>query len=231
MGKATGILWEGASPLDGKPIAAIATDDSRNRKTGRMVQVWILRQDVAPTEALKSGGDVSICGHCPMRPNKDGKRACYVNVGHAPTAVWRKYSQGGYGVVPFAAFSGVNVRWGAYGDPAMLPSLLVKAVNKWAAGHTGYTHQWRYKWAKWTAGVLMASVETKAQAEAANAKGWGTFGVFERDTRPKGSVWCAADRKGQTCLECGQCDGRQRNIWIAPHGAGKGNLYTLGKAV
>lgn len=41
MGK---IIWEGKSRFDGKPIVCIATENSKNRKTGDMVQTWILSQ-------------------------------------------------------------------------------------------------------------------------------------------------------------------------------------------
>ena len=45
------ILYEGASMLDGAPIVVIATMKTSNRKTGDMVQTWILRSDVNPVEA------------------------------------------------------------------------------------------------------------------------------------------------------------------------------------
>jgi hypothetical protein len=47
------VLWRGASLLDGAPIVAIVTGlaaGSSNRKTGDMLQTWILREDMAPTE-------------------------------------------------------------------------------------------------------------------------------------------------------------------------------------
>ena len=40
------IIYDGPSMLDGEPIVAIATMKTSNRKTGEMVQVWILRSDV-----------------------------------------------------------------------------------------------------------------------------------------------------------------------------------------
>jgi hypothetical protein len=35
-------LWRGASVIDGSPIVYIATLSSSNRKTGNMIQTWIL---------------------------------------------------------------------------------------------------------------------------------------------------------------------------------------------
>lgn len=65
------VLWEGPSRLDGAPIVLIATGmrrGSSNEKTGPMVQTWILRQDVAPHVAQRTGADASVCGDCPLRP-------------------------------------------------------------------------------------------------------------------------------------------------------------------
>lgn len=75
------VLYEGKSMIDGKPIVAIAnriTDVSDNTKTGAMVQTWIMRSDVNPVDALKSGEDESVCGDCKHRPANSG--ACYVKV-------------------------------------------------------------------------------------------------------------------------------------------------------
>lgn len=50
------ILYRGPSMLDGSPIVCIATGiegkASRNGKAGEMVQTWILREDIAPHEAI-----------------------------------------------------------------------------------------------------------------------------------------------------------------------------------
>src|SRR4051812_20933218 len=79
------VLYAGPSMLDGKPIVAIANrieDDSTNGKTGNMVQTWIMRSDMKPTDAVKSGEDSSVCGDCPHRPANDG--SCYVLTFQAP---------------------------------------------------------------------------------------------------------------------------------------------------
>lgn len=65
------ILYEGPSVLDGAPIVAVLTglkDKSKNPKTGPMLQVWIMRSDIAPHLAQQSGQDDSVCGDCPLRP-------------------------------------------------------------------------------------------------------------------------------------------------------------------
>ena len=49
------IIYKGPSLLDGKPIVAIATYSNRNTKTGHVVQTYILRSDINPLEASKTG--------------------------------------------------------------------------------------------------------------------------------------------------------------------------------
>ena len=66
------VLYEGPSEIDGKPIVCIATLDSRNRKTGNMVQTWILRQDVSPFEPEVAVPRVSTIG-CRRIVIGDGK--------------------------------------------------------------------------------------------------------------------------------------------------------------
>jgi hypothetical protein len=69
--KANGaILWRGPSLIDGEPIVAIAVglaNASSNRKTGAMLQTYILREDISPVDAVRTGADESICGDCPHR--------------------------------------------------------------------------------------------------------------------------------------------------------------------
>ena len=55
------ILWEGTSSYDGQPIAVIMTgiaQASTNRKTGDMIQTYILRQDI--THETRSGGGATF---------------------------------------------------------------------------------------------------------------------------------------------------------------------------
>jgi len=70
------IIYNGPSLLDGQPIVVIATYSNRNRKTGHVVQTYILLRDINPLEASKTGADYSICGDCIMRgtPNDDPRR-------------------------------------------------------------------------------------------------------------------------------------------------------------
>ena len=82
------LIYKGPSQLDGRPIVVIATTGSKNAKTGNMLQTWILRADVPPVQATKTGEDYSICGDCPHRGAVTGKRSCYVLPFQAPLKIY-----------------------------------------------------------------------------------------------------------------------------------------------
>ena len=135
------VLYEGPSRIDDKPIVAVAcriADASANSKTGAMVQTFIMRRDIAPHKALKTGDDASVCGDCPLRPIHKGATRCYVRVYQAPLSVWNAYQRGRYAVpgVDFDAallpqlFAGLSFRIGSYGDPAAIPSSVWKTATR-----------------------------------------------------------------------------------------------------
>ena len=83
------VLHRGPSPIDGKPIIVLMTTKSVNRKTGNMLQTYILRDDLDPLSAIASADDYSVCGNCRHRKQADGTRSCYVNIGQSVMSVWR----------------------------------------------------------------------------------------------------------------------------------------------
>src|ERR1700679_2678682 len=87
------VIYRGPSQLDGKPIVCLATTNSKNVKTGSMLQTWILRADRLPYIIANSGQDGSICGKCPRRHSLGGD--CYVLVHNAPTSTWRHWDNAG----------------------------------------------------------------------------------------------------------------------------------------
>lgn len=215
----SGILWEGPSPIDGAPLVAIACAESDNRKTGDMVQVYILRQDIGPGDAVLAGLDVSMCGSCPMRGDGFKGRACYVNVGQAPGGIFRAYKRGVYPHIDPCEVYGRKVRLGAYGDPAMVPVEVLASVAHYSIGHTGYTHQWRAPFAQGYKGFLMASVETIKAEATARKRGWGTFRVGLASELGEATM-CRNERDGTTCADCLECDGTKHSIFIPAHGSG-----------
>jgi hypothetical protein len=221
------VIQESTSPIDGSPIVVILTMGSSNRKTGNMCQVWILRADVNPVQAVNTGEDYSICGNCPHRKQADGSRSCYVNVGQAPNSVWKTYQAGKYerdlhALGAREAVKGRKIRWGAYGDPALVNRLTFRVLNNAAAGHTAYTHQWKEPWAQWTAGHMQASCDGMADYLEASSRGFKTFAVIPKNGDSYSGKLCPATAEGSkvTCLTCSLCDGVKADIFVEAHGSG-----------
>tara|TARA_R110000751_G_scaffold2075_4_gene11205 strand:- start:6375 stop:7130 length:756 start_codon:yes stop_codon:yes gene_type:complete len=235
------VVYEGPSKIDGKPIVAIANKidgRSRNAKTGAMVQTWIMRSDIAPHHAVKTGDDKSVCGDCPLRPLNNGESVCYVKTFQAPLSVYNAYHNRRYArpgvdfdaaLIP-AIFAGLSVRFGSYGDPYAVPVKFWSPMAKRAANWTGYSHQWR-KAGKTLATLCMASADNADDVVKANAKGWRTFRV-RKSNAPKlaNEFVCPASKEGGTktnCAACGLCAGNSiiaKNPVIMDHGSRKARL-------
>lgn len=219
------VLQKLRSPIDGNNCVVILTLSSANRKTGDMAQVWILREDVNPVQAIADGSDYSICGNCPHRKDPvTGNRSCYVNVGQAPLAVWKAYKAGKYGKLSDLSPKDLekkSIRWGAYGDPAIISPSLFQTINEHAKSHTGYTHQWRREFAQPFRGIFMASVDTFADYLNASAHGWKCFAVAPKGTTGQGKQCPATVENSEAqCITCKLCNGDKSDIWVEAHGAG-----------
>ena len=224
------VIDRGLSPIDGSPFVAVLTLRSINAKTGDMAQVFIIRPDMHPSEAIATGADRTICGDCPHRRRwvtELGRwvRSCYVDVPKSVAAVWRAFARGSYpDWSPEHAhhLRGRRIRWGSYGDPAILHESVVRDLNALADGHTGYTHQWRYAWAQWARGLFQASCDSFADYLAASAAGWRTFAVVPQGAAATSGKLCPAtapDSQAQ-CLTCRLCDGAKTDIYVEAHGSG-----------
>ena len=210
-------------------IATGFSKASDNRKTGDMIQIWILVKAVDPVEAIKQGLDRLICGNCVHRGDGHGKeRSCYVNVGQAPLGIYRAWKAGKYPVLQFMdIFAGRKVRFGAYGDPTHIPLPLALAIAGVASGHTGYTHQWRKPSLQGWKQILMASVDSVAELVIARSMGWSTFRVTSDSNHEETESLCASDRDGTPCVDCLACAGVRgglRSIHIPVHGKGAGHF-------
>ena len=223
-------IWRGPSRIDGRPIVVIATGirrPSQNRKTGAMIQTWILCQDVEPHDAIRNGSDVSICGDCPHRPDGEGKRSCYVRVADAPLTIHRAWKAGKYPRMSPAAFGalaariGRKVRLGAYGDPGACPITVWKPIVSRAPGVTAYTHRWTSLSRAWAA-FAMASTDSAPELFEARRRGFRSFRVTD-DPLP-GEMVCPSETRGLRCEDCGLCAGQMRagakDQTIPAHGAG-----------
>lgn len=244
------LVWQGPSVIDGAPIMLLATGvptasqrargaKSQNVKTGDMVQTYILRSDINPVEALKTGADVSICGVCPHKSRAaGGSGACYVNVGQGPRSAWVAHQHTGSTPYDPERLRGLKIRFGSYGDPAAVPSHVWSELADLAAGVTGYTHQWDanrlagaglstdaadIKLAQW----CMASADTSDEGRMARRLGYRSFIVrAPGDARPAGAVVCPASAEAgkrtvcATCMACGgTSNGRRHDVTIVAHGS------------
>lgn len=235
------IIYRGPSLIDGKPIVAVATYSSRNRKTGTMVQTYIMVDGMKPTDASKCGADYSICGNCPHRgiatddPTKKQaiRRSCYVVLGQGPTIVHKSIERGVYptatGHDAIAAIGrGKMIRLGTYGDPAAVPSYIWDSLISDAIGHTAYTHQSNCATADARPDLFMTSADTVEQAKAAWSRGERTFRVVSStaDIVRGKEISCPASKEsGQrvSCVDCKLCVGSSiaaKSIAIVAHGAG-----------
>jgi hypothetical protein len=222
--------------FDGRRVVVIATFRTANRKTGNMVQVWILRAHGTPLDAITNGTDATVCGTCPHRSRAaGGMGTCYVNVAHAPQGVWKAWQRGTYpqwdgGDDQFAAaFGGRAVRFGAYGDPALIPPALLARIASVARRWTGYTHAWTRAGSH--AAYLMASVDSPRERDNARSHGWRTFQVTPQGGAPTPAsdggreILCPASEeagKRTDCASCGLCAGNGRpaaDVMIPAHGA------------
>lgn len=214
------LLYEGQSLINGDPIVAIATGlkhPSRNRKTGAMIQTWILHRDELPTEAIKTGSDEAVCGSCPARG-----QWCYVQVGQAPNRVWRSFQDNLYEPFDLEAFRGKPLRIGSYGEGAAVPTRVWADLAAVASFWTGYTHAWR-TCDPALKNYLMASVDSLEEYQAAKAQGWRCFRVTANPAiRLKGEARCPYPETGLQCIACRHCDGlgtgRRGDVVTLVHG-------------
>ena len=240
------IVYQGPSAIDGRPIVVILTGlqtrrGSKNAKTGTLAQSWILRADVEPHTAAKTGEDASVCGQCPHRPLLASMLAraglpsspCYVPTVKAPLSVYRAFRRGSYARAETveqvrAALHGRRLRIGSYGDPAAAPVDLWRMLASMADGHVGYTHQWQsvgFDAAAWSP-LVMASADSRAEALQAESIGMRYFRVSIGVDRQNREVTCPASTEGgrkAQCSDCMLCAGttkRARSIVIADHASG-----------
>jgi len=227
MAKPNGVIvYEGPSEIDGQPIVVIVTGLKRtdNRKTGTMLQSWILLQNTPPCDAANQGADVSICGDCKHRT----WGTCYVNLGHSPYNVYNAYKRGSYPWMDVNVIRDIKdrtLRIGSYGDPAAVPHDVWKLLINSIKGITGYTHQWKFKANQHLSNYCMASVDSIAEAQRAKKLGFRTFRIIlEGEELLEDEYYCPALDGKATCDNCLSCNGfanggDKKNPVIILHGS------------
>ena len=234
------VFYRGPSEINGLPVIGVLTKDTRNIKTGNMVQTWYLpdhKCKVSDSRKIQDRSE-SICGTCihQGRFDADGDRqkasvTCYVN-DLGINAVYNSTVDlpvSGFDEVRDAVILwGKSIRLGAFGDPVAVPfkahEPIWEALDHAGLGSVGYTHQWRegrFKiWHKW----LMASVES--YDDIPEDPKWRYFRAANCEPR-KGEIMCpntAQTEKGYDnpvqCEQCLLCDPSKgaKNIFNPLHG-------------
>jgi len=235
------IIYQGPSLIDGSPIVVIAIISSRNKKTGSMLQTYIMRADMDPRLASKTGADFAICGSCPHRgiatqdpvKKQAENRSCYVLLGQGPLIAYQSMQKGLYPVIhghAAIAALGFNrkVRVGTYGDPAAVPSYIWESLLSQAEMHTAYSHQASQHGAAFDPSIMMQSADSEQDARKAWDQGIRTFRVISSvaDIVAGKEILCPASKeagKRTSCADCGLCAGssiKAKSIAIPAHGAG-----------
>lgn len=238
------IIYNGPSLIDGSPIVVVAIVKSGNVKTGDMIQTHIIRADMDPMLASKTGADQAICGNCKHRgtahdnPAKKTaeNRSCYVNLGQGPNQVFKAFVKGNYPQATPEQTQAIGrsrmVRLGTYGDPAAVPQTVWDNLLMHSAGHTGYTHQHDSNQSS-AYTLAMYSADTPDEALKARSKGYRTFRVIPvkqwhahgKTTLMRNEILCPASKEAgykSTCNTCKLCSGstiKAKSIAIVAHGA------------
>ncbi len=214
------ILWKGKSLLDGERIMVIATGvfaKTENRKTGDMIQTWILRRDIDPMLARRMGEDKSICGDC----KHSQESTCYVNIGQAPMNIYNAYHDERYRDFDnndIDLFKNRSIRIGSYGDPAAIPYKIWENICFVSNNFCGYTHQWHNKKIdQRLKNYCMASIDSivnyTKEYEKAKVLGWRTFRVFADktginvyDVKQNSEIVCPASKEAGVLTNCEKCN-------------------------
>jgi hypothetical protein len=234
----TFIIGEPTRGIDGALVVHLLQmpSSTKNRKIGVMAQTWHIRIDTHPTDAIRSGLDVATCGNCPLRPSTvrenpiapDGSKTkpCYV-MQNPIISMWNAYWRGSYQTITVEQaaekVAGQPLRFGAYGDPALLGYDVIRTLAASASKTTGYTHAWLVDGFDLRLfDYLMASVDpisADRSHEIANVA--RTFRVIpNRESLKRGEIECANTTRGITCAECGLCAGnslKAKNIAVVAH--------------
>ena len=205
-------------------IQVIATEKSGNRKVGKAIQIWVVPRNQTVTDSRRSGHDSkNQCKGCPLASN----HGCYVGsyyVDAIQRSAWA-------GKKPIAKnrqqiinlVRGKFVRFGAYGNPSLIPLSLVKLIAKHASGWTGYFHDWHmlpYERAKAYGRYFMASCEP-GNVDQALSMGLRVFATRQAgDNIPTGLIDCPSSM-GVKCSDCQLCAGTSKHaksVSIPVHG-------------
>lgn len=180
----------------------------------------------------KLSNDSTSCMDCPMSYNQ-GKPSCYTHNGLQRAGIIAKlkmiakrgeieefdYTKFKEFVAKLSKKDIKMIRFGAYGEPVLLPIQVVSELSQ-LARHTGYTHQWNKPEYQLYSQYFMASTHNTFEVSIANDMGWRVFNVDILE----GAVNCPASKEAghkTVCSSCVLCNGAggnsKKNIYILKH--------------
>jgi hypothetical protein len=208
MSKSSVIVYEGPSHLidrsgntpSGNIFVVLSglRDPSTNRKTGPMIQTWIL--PVGEFPSVRTAAAYRVCGDCEM------ESACYVNR-ITLSGFYQRFNQ-----LPRVDFMQLSarerdrllgsaaIRLGAFGNPSAMPLELAEALIE-GRNHTSYDAMWRTIDPAW-ARVSMASCSSAEDAIEAWSRGWRVFLTLPDDTKQARAEIVKVKAAGATGLMC-----------------------------
>lgn len=218
------------SLYNGDDIFTVINYESRNSKTGNVFQLSFIPVGMFTEQGFDKSSDDAVC---PTDCFFKDSNACYVNLAYAPRAIVQSIRNGNYqDKINYLKLSQNVLRLGSYGDCSCLPYEFIEKIVKAAKqGYLNYTHGWKTCDSRF-ANIAMASVESIADKELANAMGYRTFRVRPIDGEIlEDELLCPYEKNNFiTCKMCMKCNGNngksKKNIVVTVHGtANKVNTY------
>jgi len=189
------------------------------------VQLWTLPLAWVEQGNLDFTTDKDVCFDCPFSRG----RGCYVAKGYSRIGLGAKIKSlhGGMEFTEdwkklYKKCEDKFVRFGAYGEPILIPVDHVRRICEVSRNWTGYTHQWRRPEYQPYQEFFMASVHSLNERDQAHLMGWRTFMVAENGHSPK-DVNCPASKEAgrrSVCSRCSLCRGKSsgaKSSYIQKH--------------
>jgi hypothetical protein len=218
---------------------------SQNKKIGIGYIIQTYHFSIEQVKDMALNNDAASCMDCPLSFNQNNGKSggCYTHKGMqlmGLKSMLRSLNKKLDTIKDFDAFefktfidkvkkgTPVNlIRFGAYGEPVLLPIEIVEVLASMSPKTTGYTHQWnKLKYHGYNK-YFMSSTHTDEERNQSRALGFRSFFVATEDikgAKPENATNCPASKESAlnlSCIACGLCNGARRgnkkDIYILKH--------------